>query len=124
MNGEFSYHSGASFTVSFMTSNRNLPNPSGVRFKGWFSLLSLTGIWVFLSVQLWFGPSNVIALKELQRDIQLIKLANTQLHQRNHMLLEEILELRHGLDAIEERARHELGLIAQDEVFVWLVPKN
>lgn len=124
MIGKLSYDSGVSVTVRFMITNRDLPNQSGIRFTAWFGLFGLTLMLLLLNLQLWFGPSSVIAFKELQQDIRVIRLESAQLHQRNHMLAEEIIELREGLDAIEERARHELGMIAQDEVFVWIVPEN
>jgi cell division protein FtsB len=53
--------------------------------------------------------------------VQEQKEANARLRQRNGALDAEVRDLKQGFDAIEERARYELGLIKQDEIFFQVV---
>lgn len=81
-------------------------------------LIVLVIILVLLQIQLWRQFGEVRALRELveeQRD------ENEDLQRRNEALAAEVEDLRAGLDAIEERARSELGLIRQGEDFFLIV---
>jgi cell division protein FtsB len=89
-------------------------------FYGTFILL-LVVLWLHLSFQLWFGSMGFPVLKRLQKDVQHTQAENQWLQERNQLLTAEILELKHGVDAVEERARHELGMIKEYETFVWIV---
>ena len=46
---------------------------------------------------------------------------NRKLEERNRSLSAEVVDLKQGLDAIEERARTEMGMIKQDEIFVQVI---
>ncbi len=75
-----------------------------------------------LQYRLWFGkhsiPDYVMMKKEVLEQQQL----NSSLVQRNNLLKADINDLKIGLDAIEERARNELGLIKQGETFYRILP--
>ena len=46
------------------------------------------------------------------------------MEERNQVLAAEVQDLKSGLDAIEERARSELGMIKQDETFIQIIEKQ
>ena len=73
---------------------------------------------VAVQVQLWREWQQVNALNERLTEQQA---ANEALKARNDALFAEVQDLREGLDAIEERARSELGLIGEDESFYLIV---
>jgi cell division protein FtsB len=66
---------------------------------------------------LWFGKGGWLRVWELDRQVDAQRDTNTQLSARNAALDAEVLDLKQGYDAIEERARSDLGMIKQDEVF-------
>ena len=72
-------------------------------------------------IQIWFGSSSVRALNTLQTSLDEQRASNEQLQQRNRALEIEVLDLRNGLEAVEERARSELGMIGEDETFYMIV---
>jgi cell division protein FtsB len=66
---------------------------------------------------LWFGKGGWLRVWELDRQVDAQRDTNTQLSARNAALDAEVLDLKQGYDAIEERARSDLGMVKQDEVF-------
>ena len=78
---------------------------------------TLAGFIVLLQYPLWFGKGGWLRVWSLERQVQEQKLANAALSQRNGALDAEVRDLKQGFEAIEERARYELGMIKQDEVF-------
>ncbi|MDZ7790678.1 MAG: septum formation initiator family protein [Xanthomonadales bacterium] len=81
-------------------------------------LIGLLVILLLLQVQLWRQFSEMRTLRELVEDQ---RAENEALEKRNEALAAEVEDLRAGLDAIEERARSELGLIRKDEEFFLIV---
>ncbi|KAA0874682.1 cell division protein FtsB [Nitrincola tapanii] len=82
-----------------------------------FLLLMLTG----LQYRLWLGTPNLRQVWQLEEDIQRQRRENQQLAERNQRLEAEVADLKQGLRAIEERARSEMGLIREGEVFFQLI---
>lgn len=72
---------------------------------------------VILQAQLWSASGGLPAVWEIQREIAAREAENEELRQRNAALEAEVRDLKDGLDAVEERARNELGMIREDEVF-------
>ena len=74
-----------------------------------------------LQYRLWVGRGGIADLAELHsaRDAQ--SLENRRLRERNHALEAEVADLKSGLEAIEERARTEMGMIREDEVFYQII---
>lgn len=72
---------------------------------------------VLLQIRLWSGKASVGELDQLKQQVEKQTLNNETLVERNQLLREEINDLKDGMDAIEERARNELGMIREDEVF-------
>lgn len=74
-------------------------------------------ILALLQYRLWFGRNSMPDYVVLTERVAEQQVTNDKLKRRNELLYEEIDDLKTGLDAVEERARNELGLIQQDEVF-------
>jgi cell division protein FtsB len=86
-------------------------------------LLLATGV-ILLVVVLYtlaFGKGGLIDLWGMLQDIDTQQVQNERLQNRNRELAGEIVNLQKGTEAIEERARYDLGLIKQGEVFVQIV---
>jgi cell division protein FtsB len=83
---------------------------------------TLAGFILLLQYPLWLGKGGWLRVWSLERQVQEQRQANTALAQRNGALEAEVRDLKQGFEAIEERARYELGLIKQDEVFFQVVP--
>jgi cell division protein FtsB len=84
-------------------------------------LVILLCVLVMLQVRLWTGPGSIADIARLENAIVEQDGANATLQERNSVLMEDVSDLRNGLDSIEERARNELGLIRQGETFYLIV---
>ena len=73
-----------------------------------------------LQYPMWLGKGGWLRVRELDRQVEAQKRVNTELQARNVKLDADVRDLKQGLEAIEERARSELGMIRQDEVFFQL----
>ena len=71
---------------------------------------------------LWVGKGSWLRAWELDRQLALQRAHNARLESRNSGLAAEVRDLKQGTEAIEERARYELGMIRGDEVFFQFVP--
>lgn len=82
-------------------------------------LLTLVLIALIVAIQhpLWFGKGSWLRVWQLDQQIDQQRAHNEARALRNAALNAEVLDLKTGLDAIEERARAELGMIKDDEVF-------
>jgi cell division protein FtsB len=77
---------------------------------------------VALQLKMWFGEGGYRDVQRLAERVEQQALENEALAQRNRELQAEVEDLRQGLEAIEERARSELGLIKENEEFYQVVP--
>lgn len=82
---------------------------------------ALVGLLALLQVQLWFGPGSVPALMELHDRVTDQREANERAQARNDALAAEVEDLKEGRDALEERARSQLGMIREDETFYQVI---
>jgi cell division protein FtsB len=73
-----------------------------------------------LQYPMWLGKGGWLRVRELDRQVDAQKRVNIELQARNAKLDADVRDLKQGLEAIEERARSELGMIRQDEVFFQL----
>jgi cell division protein FtsB len=85
---------------------------------------ALAAFILLLQYPLWFGKGGWTRVWTLERQVQEQRQANAALGRRNSALDAEVRDLKQGFDAIEERARYELGLIKQDEIFFQVVSPN
>jgi cell division protein FtsB len=74
-----------------------------------------------LQIPLWVGDSGWLRLLSDGRKVDEQRQLNEKLRQRNAAFAAEVLDLKKGKDAIEERARSELGMIRPDETYVRIV---
>ncbi len=77
----------------------------------------LLSLLLLLQYRLWFGDGGIVKLWQLAAAVDTQKKENEQLNERNRALEAEVLDLKQGLEAIEERARTELGMVRRDETF-------
>ena len=74
-----------------------------------------------LQMKLWFGQGSFAHVSGLSTQVERRSAENESRVQRNAILKAEIRDLREGLDAVEDIARSELGLIREGETFFLLV---
>ncbi len=76
---------------------------------------------VILQYDLWVGKGSIHEVRQFEAAIQQQIKENLGLKERNDALQAEVIDLKYGLEAIEERARTELGMIREDEVFFHII---
>ncbi|HIF55031.1 MAG: septum formation initiator family protein [Methylococcales bacterium] len=74
-----------------------------------------------LQYRLWFGDGNVQQVKVYQQRLDTLKIEVRLKQERNEKLYAEVLDLRKGEAAIEERARYELGMIKHNETYFQVI---
>lgn len=72
---------------------------------------------VHLQYRIWLGDGSVAEIEAYQQRLDVLQKQVEEKRQRNKALYAEVLDLRKGQEAIEERARDELGMIKEDETF-------
>ena len=88
--------------------------------------LAYTFIALIVAIQypLWMGKGSWLKVWEFSKQVDQQKEKNIQLAARNAGLDAEVRDLKQGIDAVEERARVEMGMIKPDEVFFQVIDKN
>lgn len=79
-------------------------------------------IFILLQLKMWFGEGGFRDVQRLESRVAEQALENEALAQRNRQLQADVEDLRQGLEAVEERARSELGMIKENEEFYQVVP--
>ena len=79
---------------------------------------------LLLQYRLWFGKNSVPDYLALEEEVSRQMANNNKLKQRNKLLYADTDDLKSGTEAIEERARHELGMIKQGETFFRVIPND
>ncbi|HVW64022.1 MAG TPA: cell division protein FtsB [Nitrosospira sp.] len=83
--------------------------------------LVLVAFIALLQYPLWLGKGSWLKVREVDQQIQAQHESNQKLQIRNAALDAEVRDLKQGYEAIEERARSELGMIRKDEIFVHIL---
>ena len=86
----------------------------------WIAVILLL-VLIGLQYRLWVGEGSLAHMSRLNAQMDKQNQDNDRLKQRNQILQAEVKELKSGLEAIEERARNELGMIKQGETFYLLI---
>ena len=86
--------------------------------------LALVAMLLLLQYRLWFGGGSLREVRHLQQRLENMTQEAQKLRERNQALEAEVVDLKEGLDAVEERARQDLGMIKPDEVFIQIVDKE
>ena len=84
-------------------------------------LFFVLGLTLFLQYRLWIGEGSLAHVKSLKERVVSMRTENLTIAHANSLLMADILDLRVGLDAIEEKARSDFGLIKKNETFFLLV---
>ena len=89
----------------------------------WLALVFVALI-AALQYPMWLGKGGWLQVRELDRQIAQQREGNARLKVRNDALDADVRDLKTGYEAIEERARSELGMVKQDEVFFQIQPRS
>ncbi|MCW5604043.1 MAG: cell division protein FtsB [Burkholderiales bacterium] len=81
----------------------------------------LVALIVLIQYPLWLGKGGWLRVWEVDRQIATQRVDNQRLQTRNAAFDAEVADLKQGYEAIEERARSELGMIRQDEIFFQII---
>lgn len=80
--------------------------------------ICIAALLLLIQYPLWLGKGGWLRVWELDRQVEAAQQRNDELRARNAKLHSEVMDLREGTGAIEERARYELGMIRSDEIFI------
>jgi cell division protein FtsB len=86
--------------------------------------LALAALLLLIQYPLWLGKGGWLAVADLENQLAASKTRTEQLKARNAKLDSEVRDLKEGTEAVEERARYELGMIKQNEIFVQVLRKD
>jgi cell division protein FtsB len=87
-------------------------------------LLSLAALLLLIQYPLWLGKGGWLRVWDLGQQVDAARKKNTELKARNAKLNSEVLDLKDGTGAVEERARYELGMIKENEIFIQILDPN
>ncbi len=83
--------------------------------------LVLLLLFFWLQYKIWLQDGGLPEVIQLQEEVEQVKAEVEKLQERNSSLDAEVKDLKKGLDAIEERARSEMGMIKKDEVYYQVI---
>jgi cell division protein FtsB len=86
--------------------------------------LALAALLLLIQYPLWLGKGGWLAVTDLENQLSNSRARTEQLKARNAKLESEVRDLKEGTEAVEERARYELGMIKQNEIFVQVLRKD
>ncbi len=88
-------------------------------------LLVLTLLFIYLQYRLWFGEGSLAQQVELEHAVAEQKKVSEEAADRNEAIAREVEALKQGFEAVEERARSDLGMIRDGETFYMVIePKT
>ena len=87
-------------------------------------LLILLVLFIGLQFRLWVGEGSLAHRAELNRQLEAQEQENRALRERNALIASDVQSLKNNLNAIEEKARADLGMIKQGETFYLVVDKE
>lgn len=84
-------------------------------------IVFLVGALLYLQYNLWLGKGGIRDVQNMQTQVEKQQREIIELKERNESLAAEVLDLKEGLEAIEERARSEMGMVKEDETFYQVI---
>ena len=87
-------------------------------------LICLTTLLLLIQFPLWLGKGGWLRVWDLDKQVMAATRRNDELKARNAKLGSEVADLKEGTGAVEERARFELGMIRDNEIFVQVLDPN
>ena len=79
---------------------------------------------MWLQYKLWLGDGGIPEVLELEAEIETVQSEVNTLKERNRALNAEVMDLKKGIEAIEERARSEMGMIKKDEIYYQVIDRE
>ena len=79
---------------------------------------------IWLQYKLWLGDGGIPEVLELEAEIETVQSEVNILQERNSALNAEVMDLKKGIEAIEERARSEMGMIKKDEIYYQVIDSD
>jgi len=76
---------------------------------------------IWLQYKLWLGDGGIPEVLELEQEIETVQTEVNTLQERNKALNAEVMDLKKGIEAIEERARSEMGMVKKDEIYYQVI---
>ena len=89
------------------------------RMLKWLAIVLIV-LLALLQYRLWLGEGGVRDLALVRERVAALEAENKPLRDRNARLAAEVVDLKTGLDAIEERGRSDIGMVRADEQFFWV----
>lgn len=89
-----------------------------------FIYISLIALVILIQFPLWLGKGGWLRVWDLDKQLSAAQQKNDELRARNAKLYSEVQDLQQGTEAVEERARFELGMVRDNEVFVQILDPN
>src|SRR5471032_1423756 len=86
--------------------------------------LALAALLLLIQYPLWLGKGGWLRVKDFEGQVDASHKKNAELIARNAKLDSEVRDLKDGTGAVEERARYELSMIKQNEIFIQIVAKG
>jgi cell division protein FtsB len=86
--------------------------------------LALVALLLLIQYPLWLGKGGWLSVADLEQQVAATRKKTEELKARNAHLESEVRDLKDGTGAVEERARYELGMIKQNEIFVHVLKKD
>ena len=83
-------------------------------------VMALLAVLALLQYELWLGNGGWRDLQRVEQRVAVQEAENDPMRERNARLATEVTDLKTGLDAIEERARSDMGMVRTDEQFFWV----
>lgn len=87
-------------------------------------IICLAALVILIQFPLWLGKGGWLHVWDLDQQVVAAEKKNDELKARNAKLGSEVQDLKEGTGAVEERARYELGMIKENEVFVQIIDPN
>lgn len=78
----------------------------------------------YLQYSLWLSDHGAVRLWQMERTIEAQQRENKTLKERNQKLHAEVVDLKRGTEALEERARSELGMVKEGELFYQVIDER
>ncbi|SFU75848.1 cell division protein FtsB [Pseudoduganella namucuonensis] len=86
--------------------------------------LALAALLLLIQYPLWLGKGGWLRVADLEAQVEAAQRKNAELQSRNAKLDSEVRDLKDGTGAVEERARYELSMIKQNEIYVQILGKG
>ncbi len=86
--------------------------------------LALAALLILIQIPLWVGKGGWLRVAEMEGQVSQAQKKTEELKARNAKLDSEVRDLKEGTGAVEERARFELGMIKQNEIFIQILGAN